>query len=318
MMMDFAADIEKEVVLRSVEVSGKFAVADKVITENLASTLLLAVTRRGASQVVVKVLLKQSFDSELERRSALDEIAHHSKVPPHPNVLRLLASEETPEAILLVTPFTPDGDLWSLMCYGATYCEPQVRNCASQILCALAHVHQVCGLIHADVKPQNFLLQKARGRFVVRLCDFGLAERPGPGGVAVFRTVRGTSGWFAPEMLQHRSYGFPLDLFGVGLITFRMLGGYPPFDPPSKFQATVDFDDRCFCHIGGPCRQLISRLLCLEPAGRGTAADAGRHLWFTGPEPAPPTPEQLDALSAYGPPPAGDVKFWPAGRVREL
>lgn len=56
----------------------------------------------------------------------------HFTVLPHPNCVRLLAAEESPEAIMLVTPLMPDGDLWGLMQYGQTFGEAQVKNCAGR------------------------------------------------------------------------------------------------------------------------------------------------------------------------------------------
>jgi len=303
--------------MRSTLVAKRYALTERVLAGSYASTVLLANAHDDSAQVAVKVLMKSHFSSEQDRRSARMEVAIHSSMLPHRNVLSLLAAEETPEAILLVTPFTPDGDLWSLMQYGQTFGEGQVRNCVAQMLSAVAHVHDVCGLVHADIKPQNFLLSLKDGQYALQLCDFGFAERPGPDGYVKFSVVRGTSGWLAPEMLRCSDYSFPLDLFGLGLIGFRMLGGYAPFDPPSRFQPTVDYDERCWCHIGDPCRRFLSKLLSIDPAGRGTAAGARNDLWIAGPEPELPTPKQIERLSRYGPPPDMSMRFWPAECVPE-
>eukprot|EP00429_Kryptoperidinium_foliaceum_P008084 CAMPEP_0176025108 /NCGR_PEP_ID=MMETSP0120_2-20121206/12278_1 /TAXON_ID=160619 /ORGANISM="Kryptoperidinium foliaceum, Strain CCMP 1326" /LENGTH=362 /DNA_ID=CAMNT_0017358289 /DNA_START=192 /DNA_END=1280 /DNA_ORIENTATION=+ len=315
---DAEAARAEEAVMESSTVSRRFKLMDRVIAGNYASTILLGAAHGSSRQVVIKVLLKKNFASDEELRSAQDEVAIHAALLPHPNVLKHITSEETPEAILLVTPFVKHGDLWSLMQYSQTYDEGQVRNCAAQMLSATRHLHDVCGLIHADIKPHNFLLVQKHGRFAVQLCDFGFTERPGPDGFVSFTSVRGTSGWFAPEMLRHKDYSFALDLFGLGLIVFRMLGGYAPFDPPSKFQDTVDYDERCWSHVSSECRELVSKLLSLSPADRGTAAEALAALWVCGPEPRPLTAEQLKALSSYGPPPNTAVEFWSLADMPEL
>mmetsp|Transcript_49225 Transcript_49225/g.124969 ORF Transcript_49225/g.124969 Transcript_49225/m.124969 type:complete len:343 (+) Transcript_49225:108-1136(+) len=315
MMLD--AGSEKEVVKRS-SIAAKYNLTGDVIYRGLASTIFLAVEKGTFLQVGVKVLMKSSFDSEEEHRNAVREIEIHSSLPPHSNVIRVLASEETPDAILLVTPYTPHGDLWQLTKYSQTYCENEVQNCAGQIMSALKFIHSVCGLIHGDIKPQNFLLYRVSKRYCVQLCDFGLAERPDPtSGIITFHGVRGTSGWFAPEMLDHQDYSHSLDLFACGLIFFRMLGGYAPFDPPSKVRQALEFDDRCWCHVTLPCKQQIAQLLSVEPDMRGTAADALEGEWIGGLGPPMPTPEQLQALSAFGPPPNSEVQFWPPGTVPE-
>jgi len=299
-------------------VASKYAITEKVIYRGLASTIFLAVERGTLLQVGVKVLMKHKFDSEEERRNAIAEVEIHSAIPAHSNVVPLLASEDTPEAILLVTPYTPHGDLWELIKYGQTYCEKEVRHCAGQIFDAFRHIHAACGLVHGDIKPQNFLLYRVSKKFGVQLCDFGLAERPdNPQGQILFHGIRGTSGWFAPEMLDRCDYSAAMDLFGVGLILFRMLGGYAPFDPPSRFGDGLEFDDRCWCHVGSACRQFVGKLLSLDPCQRGTSVEACEHEWICGPDPAEPTPEQLAIVSTAGPPPCRDVCFWPAGSVPE-
>mmetsp|Transcript_99921 Transcript_99921/g.287153 ORF Transcript_99921/g.287153 Transcript_99921/m.287153 type:complete len:357 (-) Transcript_99921:117-1187(-) len=308
---------EQEVVEQSAVIAKKYSLTGETIYRGLASTIFHAMDRSCFLQVAIKVLMKRGFDNEDEYRNALYEVELHSAIPPHGNIIRLLASEETPDAILLATPFTPHGDLWNLTRYGQTYCEPEVRHCAAQMMTALRHLHMVCGVVHCDIKPHNFLLFRTQTRYCVQLIDFGLAQQTDENGVVAFHGVRGTSGWYSPEMLAHRDYSYPIDVWGCGLIVFRMLGGYHPFDPPSNFRQPAEFDDRCWCHVGPVCRQLISKLLDRDPAARITATQACEDIWMTGPAQPPPTAEQLEALSAYGPPPSTDVRFWPAGQVPE-
>mmetsp|Transcript_50338 Transcript_50338/g.146020 ORF Transcript_50338/g.146020 Transcript_50338/m.146020 type:complete len:342 (+) Transcript_50338:111-1136(+) len=296
--------------------SEKYAFTEQVIYRGLASTIFLAVERGTLLQVGVKVLMKDKLDSPQELAQALSEMKLHSAIPPHPNVTRLLAAEETPTAVLLVTPYTPHGDLWELTRFGMTYCEAQVRNCAGQMFSALRHIHVRANLIHGDIKPQNFLLYRVDGRHSIQLCDFGLAEHPDrPDGMVTFRGLRGTSGWFSPEMLAERDYGQAIDVFACGLILFRMLGGYPPFDPPSRFREPVEFDDRYWCHASPACRQLLAQLLSFEPSERRAASEICEHEWLAGDAPAEPTPEQLARLRRHGPPPDSETLFWPPVKV---
>jgi len=300
-------------------VAGRYALKSQVVYSGLASTIFLGVDRSSRLQVGVKVIMKDRINEE-ELRLAAAEMRIHSSLESHPNIIPLLVAEETPRAMLLVTPYTPFGDLWELLKYGQTYCESEVRNCAAQILAALAHIHDVGDIIHGDIKPHNFLLFRVQGdsgdsRHMVQLCDFGLASYPDrPRGLTHFRGLRGTSGWFAPEMLAQADYGHAVDIFGAGLILFRMLGGYAPFDPPSCMRQPASFDERYWCHTTPECRALLARLLSLDPVDRGTALQCSREEWFEHPLP-PPTPEQLQELALSGPPPATNVFFW---HVRSL
>lgn len=289
----------------------RFDVTDQVIYRGLASTIFLGSCRLKEGQVGIKAIMKANCPSDMEREQVLQEIEIHSKIPAHRNVIRLLASDETPTAFLLVTPYAPQGDLWELMKYGQTFCELQVRNCAAQMFAALHHIHTVCDLIHGDIKPHNFVLFRVEGRFTLKLIDFGLAEHPNArDSKVVWKGLRGTSGWFAPELLQKENYGKSIDVFSCGLILFRLLCGYAPFTPSSNFGDGPEIDERYWAHISKPCRQLLDQLLALQAKDRATSEDVVKHVWFTGPEPVEPTVEQLKALSRWGPPPCTTVLFW--------
>lgn len=315
-MLGFSSPRPDRCALRESEIEQKYALTDQVIYRGLCSTIFLGIERKTFLQVGIKVMLKSLFASEEERRAAVAEVALHRAIPPHPNVIRLLVAEDTPQAFVLVTPYTPHGDLWELMRYGQTYCEVQVRNCIAQMLSALHHIHSICDLIHGDIKPHNFLVFKVDGRVSIQLCDFGLAERPDtPGGTLTFKGLRGTSGWLPPEVLSSVNYGFAIDLFGCGLILYRMLGGYPPFDPPSNFSSGLHFDERYWCHVSPLCRDFIAMLLSLDPTERGTAHSCSEHPWFTSADSIEPSAEQLKQLSASGPLPLTNVVFCSASDI---
>jgi len=313
------ADSERDTAMAAAlasQLAGRFAVSHKVVYSGLASTILLAADRNTRLLAALKVGEKRRFDTPEELSRALAEAVIHNALPPHVNVVPLLAAEDTASAILIATPFTPTGDLWELIKYGQTYCEAEVRHCAAQMMSGLHHVHAVCGLTHNDIKPHNFLLCRVDGRFVVQLCDFGLAEKPdAAGGMITFRGLRGTSGWFAPELLANQDYNCAVDLFSAGLIVFRMLAGYAAFDPPSCFREAAHCDPRYWCHVSPGCQQLVLQLLAVDPAARGSAELACRHAWFQGAAPPQPAPELIAALCEYGPPPITDVLFWPPDQL---
>eukprot|EP00928_Gymnodinium_smaydae_P068259 TRINITY_DN5133_c0_g3_i1.p2 TRINITY_DN5133_c0_g3~~TRINITY_DN5133_c0_g3_i1.p2 ORF type:complete len:315 (-),score=81.82 TRINITY_DN5133_c0_g3_i1:59-1003(-) len=300
---------EREALAKS-DLASKYEVAEEVLYSGLNSAIFLG-TPQGGLRVGIKVYLKRKLDGPSELKRAIHEIELHRSVPPHPNVVRLVDAEVSNDAILLATPYTPCGDLWALTRFGTTFCEREVRNCSAQMLEALHHIHAGCDMVHMDIKPHNFLLYGANdGSHVLQLCDFGLAEQPGS--AVPFCGLRGTSGWFAPEVIQGMDHDFAVDLFGVGLILFRMLAGYAPFDPPTNFEA-VEFEERYWCHISAPCRDFILRLLSISAQERGTAAEALAHPWIADGPPPEPSDEQLAELSKFGPPPCTDVRFWPAG-----
>ena len=87
----------------------------------------------------------------------------------------------------------------------------------------------------------------------------------------------------APEILLHKHYGKPVDLWAVGVISYILLGGYPPFDQADEKavkHADFAFHDEYWGHVSGAAKEFIRGLLVLEPAKRLTVDTALAHPWI--------------------------------------
>jgi hypothetical protein len=102
---------------------------------------------------------------------------------------------------------------------------------ALQILDALDAIHD-SGVIHADIKCANFLIDDSSGIDRVKLIDFGLARARGaeldPSGRGT-RTVAGTPEYMAPEVIRGEQPSVASDLYAAGVILYELLTGTTPF-----------------------------------------------------------------------------------------
>ncbi|CAK9074081.1 unnamed protein product [Durusdinium trenchii] len=94
-----------------------------------------------------------------------------------------------------------------------------VRAYTRQLLTALRHLHK-CGIIHADIKPDNILI--SAGHNVVKICDLGSAmelTEVEPTPYLVSRFYR------APEIVLGAKYSYPLDVFAMGCTLHELFTG---------------------------------------------------------------------------------------------
>ncbi len=103
---------------------------------------------------------------------------------------------------------------------------PRALELMTQILGALEAAH-ASGVVHADVKSDNFLVETIDGGDHVTLIDFGLARMDG---AAPFEgMVSGTPEYLAPEVIRGGRPTPCSDLYGAGVILYELLTGTTPF-----------------------------------------------------------------------------------------
>jgi serine/threonine-protein kinase len=118
----------------------------------------------------------------------------------------------------------------------------EVLSIVVQTARALSRAHAL-GVVHRDVKPDNlFLVKQEDSRPLLKVLDFGVAEKvAGPGGAASPDLV-GTTAYLAPEVLF--GPGLPdarTDLYALGVVAYECLTGACPYPP--------DCYDDLFGHI---------------------------------------------------------------------
>ncbi|KFW94355.1 Calcium/calmodulin-dependent protein kinase type II subunit beta, partial [Phalacrocorax carbo] len=146
-------------------------------------------------------------------------------------------------------------------------------HCIQQILEAVLHCHQM-GVVHRDLKV------------TVKLADFGLAIEV-QGEQQAWFGFAGTPGYLSPEVLRKDPYGKPVDMWACGVILYILLVGYPPFwdeDQHRLYQqikaGAYDFPSPEWDTVTPEAKDLINKMLTINPAKRITASEALKHPWI--------------------------------------
>ena len=93
------------------------------------------------------------------------------------------------------------------------------------MLYALRYLHSK-KVIHRDLKLENFLFSNQSENSELKMIDFGLSKHF-KYGEALHEAV-GTPYTVAPEVIRG-SYDEKCDLWAIGVITYLLLSGEPPF-----------------------------------------------------------------------------------------
>lgn len=109
---------------------------------------------------------------------------------------------------------------------------PRIARLFDQVLSALGAVH-AAGLVHGDVKSDNFLVDSVNRDNHVVMIDFGLARVPGSYAWLDLEndivTVSGTPEYMAPEIVSGEPSMPSADLYAAGVLLYELLTGAPPF-----------------------------------------------------------------------------------------
>ncbi len=205
----------------------------------------------------------------------------------HPNILMLIDTFEDPEYYFIVVEKASGGELFDRIVKKVQYSEADAQVVVQTILSAVSYCHEN-GIVHRDLKPENLLLKSKESDTELKIADFGFAAVCCQN--ELLREQCGTPAYIAPEILKGNPYNQTVDVWSIGVISFILLGGYPPFRDKQRkklfskiIHGQFEFHPSCWNSISAEAKDLIRKMLVVDPKKRITANEALKHRYMLRP-----------------------------------
>ncbi|VEU40676.1 unnamed protein product [Pseudo-nitzschia multistriata] len=207
----------------------------------------------------------------------------------HPDIIRLEEVYESEDQIYLIMNLLTGGDMFDRLEEQSDYhySEHRCANIVKQMIRSVRYLH-ANKVIHRDLKLENFLFDDPESDNI-RLIDFGLSKHFDHDGCKM-KDVVGTPYTAAPEMILGE-YDEKVDVWAIGVITYLLLCGDPPFGGMDGEALSEVRDNILDCNllfepkyiwdtVSDEAKNFIRRLLTKNPAQRPSAFEAAHDEWL--------------------------------------
>jgi len=260
-----------------------------VLGSGISGLVRLVTHRATGLKYAVKCLDLGLVDTEEGLQQLREEIYIMCQLD-HPNIVRLEEVYESHSEIYLVQELCLGGELFDRLDEQPDYhyTEAQCARLIKQMLCSVRYIHSK-GIIHRDLKLENFLFSDTGPDSELKMIDFGLSKHFKFGEVQ--HEAVGTPYTVAPEVIRG-SYDERCDVWAIGVITYLLLSGESPFGGcggPESLVVVRDNILKCnfvfepediWENVSEKAKHFIQRLLVTDPNLRPTARDVQRDEWL--------------------------------------
>ncbi|VVC36642.1 Protein kinase domain,Protein kinase-like domain,Serine/threonine-protein kinase, active [Cinara cedri] len=248
----------------------------KALGKGKFGNVYLAREKSSGYIVALKVLfktqiLKANVEHQLKREI---EIQTHLR---HPHIVRMFGYFHDDVRVYMILEYAPKQLYKELQDQeNKRFSEEKAAMYIKQLTEALIYCHNK-NIIHRDIKPENLLLTKSGD---LKIADFGWSVHTLE---SKRMTLCGTLDYLPPEMVSGNSHDKTVDIWSVGVLLYEFLVGKPPFEAPTYEETYRRILNAQFIfpqHVAPLARDLISRLLKVNPAARLSLQDLLQHDWI--------------------------------------
>ena len=185
--------------------------------------------------------------------------------------------------------FIRGGELFEHLRRQKKFLEARAKFYAMTIALGLGHLHSQ-KIIYRDLKPENILMGEDG---YLCMTDFGCAKML-EGGSESTQTFVGTPEYMSPELLEGKGYSYPADWWALGVLTYEMMVGFPPFhsnkqdkmfEMIKKKAPPFPDEQRHGIKMSPECVDFITKCLNKDPGSRIGTKDGLKeiiaHPWFS-------------------------------------
>ncbi|KAH1047774.1 hypothetical protein J1N35_038558 [Gossypium stocksii] len=262
----------------------------------------IAIDNENGDRVAVKKIEKMKMVLPIAVEDVKREVKILEALKGHENVVQFYNAFEDDSYVYIVMELCEGGELLDriLAKKDSRYSEKDAAVVVRQMLRVAAECH-LRGLVHRDMKPENFLFKSTKEDSPLKATDFGLSDFIRPG--KRFQDIVGSAYYVAPEVLKRKS-GPESDVWSIGVITYILLCGKRPFWDKTEdgiFREVLknkpDFRRKPWPTISDSAKDFVKKLLVKDPRARLTAAQALSHPWVREGGDASEIPIDISVLS---------------------
>lgn len=278
-------DFEDDYMLDEVIGSGAFSIVWKGVCNK--SGKKVAVKRIDKRRLALTPKIARSIYSETDILRGCD----------HMNITRVLDVYDGDRFMNIVLELMTEGDLFEVVSKWDLP-ESDAKGVFRQVVHGLQYLH-LRGIVHRDLKPENLLMNyqvdPRRGGshkfYCVKIADFGMSRILGAG--STMGTYAGTPTYMAPEVVAAKldpsaTYSKAVDIWSLGVILYVLLTKSVPFvegawgktQEQQIIEGLVSFPDRKWGKLSAAAKDLVNKMLTVDPAKRPTIDEVLGHPWM--------------------------------------